>query len=297
MSSYHQPVMLSQCIEALNIKPNGTYVDVTFGGGGHSKEILSRLGKQGKLYAFDQDDDALAQAFDDDRLVLIKSNFRFTQQYLEYFNAIPVDGLLADLGVSSHQIDEKERGFAFMQEGPLDMRMDTTRGLSVSEWLTQVSLNELVHVLSAFGEIKNAKMLANEILKSQPMHTTQDLVDACERVAPKHKLYGYLAKVFQALRIYINDEMAALTDFLEQLEHVIKEDGRAVVMSYHFLEDRLVKRWVQSGNIEGNVEKDLYGNVVRPFKEMNRKPIVSDEVELAQNSRARSAKLRVAIKL
>ncbi len=297
MSSYHQPVMLSQCIEALNIKPNGTYVDVTYGGGGHSKEILARLGKQGKLYAFDQDDDALAQAIDDDRLILIKSNFRFTQQYLEYFNAIPVDGLLADLGVSSHQIDEKERGFAFMQEGPLDMRMDTTKGVSVSKWLTEVSVAELVHVLSAFGEIKNAKMLANEILKSQPMQTTQDLADACERVAPKHKLYAYLAKVFQALRIYINDEMAALTDFLEQLKHVIKEDGRAVVMSYHSLEDRLVKRWVQSGNIKGDVEKDLYGNVIRPFKEMNRKPIVADEAELAQNTRARSAKLRVAIKL
>ncbi len=157
MSSYHQPVMLSQCIEALNIKPNGTYVDVTYGGGGHSKEILARLGKQGKLYAFDQDDDALAQAIDDDRLILIKSNFRFTQQYLEYFNAIPVDGLLADLGVSSHQIDEKERGFAFMQEGPLDMRMDTTKGVSVSKWLTEVSVAELVHVLSAFGEIKKRK--------------------------------------------------------------------------------------------------------------------------------------------
>lgn len=296
MSSYHQPVMLSQCIEALNIKPNGTYVDVTFGGGGHSKEILSRLGKQGKLYAFDQDDDALGQAMDDDRLVLIKSNFRFTQQYLNYFNAIPVDGLLADLGISSHQIDEKERGFAFMQEGPLDMRMDTSVGQPVSEWLQQVSSKELIHVLSAFGEIKNAKMLANEILKSQPMQTTQDLAEACERVAPKQRQYAYMARVFQALRIHINDEMAALTDFLEQLEYVIKAEGRVVVMSYHSLEDRLVKRWVQSGNIKGQIEKDLYGNVLRPFKEMNRKPIVADEEEVLQNSRARSAKLRVAIK-
>jgi len=297
MSSYHQPVMLTQCIEALNIKPNGTYVDVTFGGGGHSKKILDALGSDGKLYAFDQDDDALAQAEEDSRLVLIKSNFRFVKQYLSYFKALPVDGLLADLGISSFQIDEKDRGFAFMQEGPLDMRMDKTRGQSVADWLSGASQSELVHVLSAYGEIKNAKMLASQILNAQPMHTTKDLVNACEAVAPKNKQYAYYAKVFQALRIHINDEMAVLTEFLEQLKDVVVEDGRVVVMSYHSLEDRLVKRWIQSGNMKGVVEKDLYGNVLRPFKEMNRKPMIADKEEVEDNPRARSAKLRVAIKM
>jgi 16S rRNA (cytosine1402-N4)-methyltransferase len=295
-STYHKPVMLAGCIDALNIKPNGTYVDVTYGGGGHSAEILAKLNKDGKLYAFDQDDDALAQAIDDDRLVLIKSNFRFTAQYLSYFNALPVDGLLADLGISSYQIDEKDRGFAFMQDGPLDMRMDNGKGQSVADWLNHVSEKELVHVLSSYGEIKNAKMLASAILANQPMTTTQDLVAACEKVAPKNKQYAYYAKVFQALRMQVNDELSALADFLLQLENVVVKDGRVVIMSYHSLEDRLVKKWIQTGNIKGETKKDFYGNVLRPFKELNKKPIEATAEEVKENSRARSAKLRVAIK-
>lgn len=295
-STYHNPVMLKECIDALDIKPNGTYVDVTYGGGGHSAQILSQLGAEGKLYAFDQDDDALGQVIDDDRLVLIKSNFRFTEQYLAYFNALPVDGLLADLGISSFQIDEKERGFAFMQEGPLDMRMDKTKGVSVAEWLSQVTEKELVHVLSAYGEIKNAKMLAASILGAQPMRSTLDLVKACETVAPRNKQYAYYAKVFQALRMEVNDELSALSDFLLQLENVIVENGRVVVMSYHSLEDRLVKRWIQTGNMKGDTQKDFYGNVLRPFKEWNKKPMEASIEEVESNPRARSAKLRVAIK-
>lgn len=284
-------------MNGLAIKPNGKYVDVTFGGGGHSKKIMEVLGDKGKLYAFDQDEDAIAQAFDSKKLVLIKANFKYIKNYLTYFKAAPVDGVLADLGISSYQIDEKQRGFAFMQEGPLDMRMNKDTGESVKTWLEKVDERTLIHVLSAYGEIKNARSLAKAILAALPLNTTRDLAQVCTPFAPKHKLNSYLARVFQAFRIHVNQELEALKSFLEQLEDCVAVDGRVVIMSYHSLEDRLVKRWLQSGNIEGKIQKDFYGNVLRPFVEIERKPITATDAEIELNSRARSAKLRIAVRV
>ena len=288
--------MLQECMDALNIKKDGIYVDATFGGGGHSKAILKLLGENGRLYAFDQDEEALAQAPEDSRLTVIKANFRFAENYLAYFEAIPVDGILADLGISSHHIDAPERGFAFMQNGPLDMRMDGNNGITASEWLNQVEIRELTHALSFYGDIKNAKSLANAIQGELPIETTYKLVRACEKVAPKQKNYAYLAKVFQAIRIAVNDEMGALKDFLESLEKVTSENARVVIMSYHSLEDKLVKKWINSGKIDGKIEKDFYGKVIKPFSAFNKKPIEAQEKELEKNSRSRSAKLRIAVR-
>ena len=288
--------MLQECMDALNIKKDGIYVDATFGGGGHSKAILKLLGENGRLYAFDQDEEALAQAPEDSRLTVIKANFRFAENYLAYFEAIPVDGILADLGISSHHIDAPERGFAFMQNGPLDMRMDGNNGITASEWLNQVEIRELTHALSFYGDIKNAKSLANAIQGELPIETTYKLVHACEKVAPKQKNYAYLAKVFQAIRIAVNDEMGALKDFLESLEKVTSENARVVIMSYHSLEDKLVKKWINSGKIDGKIEKDFYGKVIKPFSALNKKPIEAQEEELEKNSRSRSAKLRIAVR-
>jgi len=297
INAYHIPVMLDECMKGLAIKPDGKYVDATFGGGGHSKKIIEALDGKGKLYAFDQDDDAIAQAFESDKLMLVKANFKYIKNYLDYFKASPVDGVLADLGISSYQIDEKERGFAFMQEGPLDMRMNKDKGESVKDWLERVDERTLIHVLSAYGEIKNARSLAQAIRAALPLKTTKELAQVCTPFAPKHKLNSYLARVFQAFRIHINQELEALKAFLEQLEDCVAEDGRVVIMSYHSLEDRLVKRWLQSGNIEGKIEKDFYGNVLRPFVEIERKPVTASAAEVAINSRARSAKLRIAIRV
>lgn len=288
--------MLQECMDALNIKKDGIYVDATFGGGGHSKAILKLLGENGRLYAFDQDEEALAQAPEDSRLTVIKANFRFAENYLAYFEAIPVDGILADLGISSHHIDAPERGFAFMQNGPLDMRMDGNNGTTASEWLNQAETRELTHTLSFYGDIKNAKSLANAIQGELPIETTYKLVHACEKVAPKQKNYAYLAKVFQAIRIAVNDEMGALKDFLESLEKVTSENARVVIMSYHSLEDKLVKKWINSGKIDGKIEKDFYGKVIKPFSALNKKPIEAQEEELEKNSRSRSAKLRIAVR-
>ncbi len=295
-NAYHNPVMLQECLAGLAIVAEGKYVDVTFGGGGHSKAIVNQLSEKGKLFAFDQDDDALAQAFDDDRLTLIKSNFSFMEHYLNYFNAVPVQGVLADLGISSYQIDEKNRGFAFMQDGPLDMRMDNTIGISVADWLQSTNEKTLIHVLSAYGEVKNARTLAQAILQNLPLTSTKQLANVCMPFAPKNKLNSYLAKVFQALRIEVNQELEVLKAFLSQLENVVAKDGRVVIMSYHSLEDRLVKRWLQTGNIEGNLQKDFYGNVLRPFEEFGKKPITASEEEIERNPRARSAKLRIAVR-
>ncbi len=295
-SSYHIPVMLQPCIDALSIKPSGTYVDVTFGGGGHSRHILKSLNENGKLYAFDNDIDAQTQIPIDKRLTLIKSNFAFTKNYLTYFKALPVDGIIADLGISSFQIDNKERGFAFMQDGPLDMRMDASTGVSAETWLSQCSERELVHTLSAYGEVKNAITIAKAIKSNLPLKTTKALADVCRKHAPRGKENSSLAKIFQAIRIEINQELQALKELLNVLSSIVKKDGRVVIMSYHSLEDRLVKRWLQTGNIEGNISKDFYGNVLRPFTEVNRKTIIASAEEVQANPRSRSAKLRVASK-
>lgn len=296
---YHEPVLLKECIEGLNINPKGIYVDVTYGGGGHSREILKHL-TTGKLYAFDQDEDALKNKVDDSRLVLIKQNFRYLKNFLKMYNALPVDGLLADLGVSSHQFDEAERGFSTRFDASLDMRMDRSAKLTASEVLNTYSEEELKRVFKLYGEVDNAGKLAYFIFnsrKEKAIVTVSDLKQAIERGVKRGRENQYYAQVFQALRIEVNKEMDVLEDLLMQSVEVIKPGGRLVVISYHSLEDRLVKNMIRSGKMEGEIDKDFYGNPLTPFKAITRKPIVPDEAEIERNSRARSAKLRIAEKL
>jgi 16S rRNA (cytosine1402-N4)-methyltransferase len=299
MSTYHTPVMLSQCIDALDIKPDGIYVDVTFGGGGHSKEILSKL-DGGMLYALDQDADAKANSemFREERsFTFIASNFRHLKRQLRFYGVKQVDGILADLGVSSHQIDEGSRGFSTRFDGALDMRMDQAQELSAKDIINDYEVDDLIHILSAYGEIKNARTLASAIVRARGMkslETNEELKEIALKVAPRGKGYKYLAQLFQAIRIEVNDEMGALREFLEQLPEVVKPGGRVVVMSYHSLEDRPVKNFLNTGNLKGKVEQDFFGNLIRPFEPITRKPVVADEEELERNNRARSAKLRIA---
>ncbi|MFY0605815.1 MAG: 16S rRNA (cytosine(1402)-N(4))-methyltransferase RsmH [Cyclobacteriaceae bacterium] len=299
MSTYHTPVMLSQCIDALDITPDGIYVDVTFGGGGHSKEILSRL-DSGMLYAFDQDADAKvnSEMFREERsFTFIESNFRHLKRQLRFYGVKQVDGILADLGVSSHQINEGSRGFSTRFDGELDMRMDQGAGTSAKDIVNDYSQDDLIHILSAYGEIKNARTLAAAIVRARGQKTlnrNEELKDVALKVAPRGKEMKYLAQLFQAIRIEVNDEMGALRDFLEQTEEVIKPGGKLVVMSYHSLEDRPVKNYINTGNLKGKVQQDFYGNLIRPFEPITRKPIISDAEELEKNKRARSAKLRIA---
>jgi 16S rRNA (cytosine1402-N4)-methyltransferase len=297
---YHVPVMLRECVEALNIKPNGVYVDVTFGGGGHSREILARLGDKGKLYAFDQDPDALANAFQDERFVLIHQNFRFLKNNLRLQGVKKVDGILADLGVSSHQFDEAERGFSIRFDASLDMRMDQVGDLDAKRVISTYSEGELHRVFGMYGEIQNAKSLANAVVTARltkPINTVSDLKLAIAKLVPRGKENKYFAQLFQALRIEVNKELEALQEFLLQGESILEPAGRLVVMSYHSLEDRLVKNFMAKGKFRGDVEKDFYGNEIKPFKLITRKAIVASEEEISNNSRARSAKLRVAEKL
>lgn len=294
------PVMLRECVEALNIKPDGVYVDVTFGGGGHSREILARLGDKGKLYAFDQDPDALANAFQDERFVLIHQNFRFLKNNLRLQGVKKVDGILADLGVSSHQFDEAERGFSIRFDASLDMRMDQVGDLDAKRVISTYSEGELHRVFGMYGEIQNAKSLANAVVTARltkPINTVSDLKLAIAKLVPKGKENKYFAQLFQALRIEVNKELEALQEFLLQAESILEPAGRLVVMSYHSLEDRLVKNFMAKGKFRGDVEKDFYGNEIKPFKLITRKAIVASEEEISSNSRARSAKLRVAEKL
>ncbi len=299
MSTYHTPVMLSQCIDALDIKPDGIYVDVTFGGGGHSKEILSKL-DGGMLYALDQDADAKANSemFREERsFTFIASNFRHLKRQLRFYGVKQVDGILADLGVSSHQIDEGSRGFSTRFDGALDMRMDQAQELSAKDIINDYEVDDLIHILSAYGEIKNARTLASAIVRARgikPLETNEELKEIALKVAPRGKGHKYLAQLFQAIRIEVNDEMGALREFLEQLPEVVKPGGRVVVMSYHSLEDRPVKNFLNTGNLKGKVEQDFFGNLIRPFEPITRKPVVADEEELERNNRARSAKLRIA---
>lgn len=295
-SIYHIPVMLNQCTEGLAIAPNGTYVDVTFGGGGHSREILKHLDK-GHLYGFDQDQDAEVNIPTSDNFTFVAANFRDLKKYLRFHGVSKVDGILADLGISSHQIDEPTRGFSTRFKGDLDMRMDQEASISAKEVLNTYEATKLHKILGIYGEIKNAKTLANAIVSermAKPFETTEEFTAFLKRYAPKGKDFKYYAQVFQALRIEVNDEIAALEELLMNALEVLKPGGRLVVMSYHSLEDRLVKNLMIKGKFHGEVEKDFYGNLIRPLEPLTRGAVVADEAELEKNPRARSAKLRIA---
>jgi 16S rRNA (cytosine1402-N4)-methyltransferase len=298
MMEYHNPVLLKECIDGLNINPTGIYVDVTFGGGGHSREILKHL-TTGKLYAFDQDDDAVKNKIDDERFVLIKQNFRYLKNFLKMYDALPIDGLLADLGVSSHQFDEAERGFSIRFDAKLDMRMDQNGKVTAADVLNTYGEDELKRIFRLYGEVDNAGYLASIIFhnrKDKHIETVNDLKVMITKCVKRGKENQYYAQVFQALRIEVNKELDVLQELLLQSLDVLKPGGRLVVISYHSLEDRLVKNIMRSGKFEGEVEKDFYGNQLTPFKQITRKPIVPSDAENVENSRARSAKLRIAEK-
>jgi 16S rRNA (cytosine1402-N4)-methyltransferase len=301
-STYHEPVMLSECLEGLNIQPEGIYVDVTFGGGGHSRAILEKL-TTGRLLVFDQDPDAAANAAefkDDKRFTFIAANFRHLKRYLKLHKAEKVDGILADLGVSSHQINTPERGFSTRFDADLDMRMNPNIEKTASEVLNSRSSAELQRILGMYGEVTNARTAAEAIFSARhnsPIETIAQLKDILLRYAPKHRENKYFAQVFQALRIEVNDELAVLEEFLTQVPEVLNPGGRLVVMSYHSLEDRLVKNFISKGKFDGEVEKDFYGNAIRPLGSVTRKPVEATAEEVTRNPRARSAKLRIAEKL
>lgn len=299
---YHVPVMLHECIKALDIHPDGTYVDLTFGGGGHSKNIIDQLGK-GHLYAFDQDEEAAAnsQPFEsDERFTFVQANFRYLKRYLKLHGVSQVDGILADLGVSSHQIDEPERGFSTRFEGDLDMRMDQGEALTAAQVLNEYAEKELHKIFGIYGEVKNARTLATRIVAERvkaPFKTIDQLKKVLADYAPRGKSAKYFAQVFQALRIEVNQELQVLEEMLLQIPEVLKPGGRLVVMSYHSLEDRLVKNFIQKGKFHGQVEKDFYGNLIRPMEPVGKKVITASQEELERNNRARSAKLRIAQKV
>jgi 16S rRNA (cytosine1402-N4)-methyltransferase len=295
---YHNPVLLKETVDGLNIHPDGIYVDVTFGGGGHSREILKRLGPNGKLFAFDQDQDAVANAIDDPRFQLIEQNFRYIRRFLRFYGVKEVDGILADLGVSSHQFDVPERGFSTRFEGALDMRMNQESPLSAFHVVNEYSEAELKSILSMYGELNNAAAMAHAIVKARAdraIENTDDLKQVLLRFLPAHKNQKVLAQVYQAIRIEVNQEMDVLKEFLQESLDILKQDGRLSVISYHSLEDRLVKRFMRNGLFEGEPEKDFFGNFSVPFKIIE-KLIVPTAQEIALNNRARSAKLRIAAK-
>jgi 16S rRNA (cytosine1402-N4)-methyltransferase len=301
-NTYHTSVMLHECIDGLHIDPAGTYVDVTFGGGGHSKAILAKLGPEGRLFSFDQDPDAWehAEKIDDERLTLITANFRYLEKYLRLHRVKEVDGILADFGVSSFQLDAPERGFSIRFDGPLDMRMGPSASMTAAELLNSYSAAELQRILGMYGEVKNAKTLAQAIIQARtrkPLETTQEFKEILNKLAPKHREFKYFAQVFQAIRIEVNQELAVIEEFLAQAPAVLKPSGRLVIMSFHSLEDRLVKNFIKAGNVQGKEDKDLFGVVHRPLESVIRKPIVASEEELKVNPRSRSAKLRIASKL
>ena len=296
---YHEAVLLDESIAGLSIQPNGIYVDVTFGGGGHSKSILQKL-ENGKLFAFDQDTDAQQNSINDERLVLITQNFRFIKNFLRLEGICEVDGILADLGVSSYQFDTAERGFSIRKDGDLDMRMNRNQELSAKIIVNDYNTNELSQIFRSFGELDNAYALAKSIVnyrKEKVISTTDDLKDAVKEHVPPHKKNKILAQLFQAIRIEVNDEINALKDMLSQSVELLKKGGRLSVISYHSLEDRLVKNLIKSGNFEGEIEKDFYGVPKLVLNSINRKPITATKEELEGNPRSRSAKLRVGQKV
>ncbi|WP_424493358.1 16S rRNA (cytosine(1402)-N(4))-methyltransferase RsmH [Salinimicrobium sp. GXAS 041] len=296
---YHNPVLLKETVDGLNIREDGVYVDVTFGGGGHSKEILNRLGHGGKLFAFDQDKDALDNTIDDERFTLINENFRFIKRFLRFHGIRKVDGILGDFGVSSHQFDVAERGFSTRFESRLDMRMDQKSSLSAYHVVNEYEEKQVKAVLYNYGELRNAPKIARTIVserKEKPIETSEHLKEVLKPFLPAAKEHKILAQIYQAIRIEVNQEIEALKEFLLQTEELLNEGGRLSLISYHSLEDRLVKRFIRSGMFEGEPEKDFYGNISVPFKKVG-KLIVPSSEEIKRNNRARSAKLRVAEKL
>ena len=311
---YHLPVMLGECMEGLNIRPDGIYVDVTFGGGGHSRAILQRLGPDGRLYAFDRDGDAARNVIDDERFCLIGENFCHLKRFLRLYGVRRIDGLLADLGVSSHQLDEGERGFSTRMDGPLDLRMDRREGTTAADLVNSASEEELERMLRLYGELPNARQMAKAIVKWRTVEaesgerkaesgeaggirTTGDLKAAVEHLLPRGRENKTLAMLFQALRIEVNGELDALRSMLEQAVELLNDGGRLCVMSYHSLEDRLVKNFFRTGNFEGELEKDFFGNPQVDLRVVTRKPVTASDEELQRNNRSRSAKLRVAEKI
>ena len=296
---YHNPVLLMETVDGLDIKPDGVYVDVTFGGGGHSKEILKRLGPNGRLFGFDQDEDALANALEDERFTLINENFRFIKRFLRFHGVKSVDGILADLGVSSHQFDVAERGFSTRFDAELDMRMSQKNDLSAFKVVNEYDEANLRRVFYDYGELKNAPAIARVILEAREIEViknTEQLKTVLGRFLPAHKSHKILAQMYQAIRIEVNQEMDVLKEFLEQSLEILKPGGRLSVISYHSLEDRLVKRYIKNGMFEGEPERDFFGNFSVPFKTIG-KLIVPNDAEIRINNRARSAKLRIAEKI
>lgn len=297
---YHVPVLLNETLDGLNIKPDGVYVDVTFGGGGHSWAILERLGKGGRLFGFDQDEDAMKNAFDDSRFTFVRSNFRYLTNFLRYHGIQQVDGILADLGVSSHHFDDETRGFSFRFEGDLDMRMNKKASLTAASILNNYTEAQLADVFFYYGELQQARRIAKAIVtarSNEPIETITQFLDLVKMFFPREREKKDLAKLFQALRIEVNREMDVLKNLLDQSVEVLAPEGRLAVLTYHSLEDRLVKNFIKAGNFEGQQEKDFYGRVVAPLKAINTKVIIASEKEVLENSRARSAKLRLAEKI
>ena len=298
--TYHVPVLLYESIDGLDIKPDGIYVDVTFGGGGHSKEILRRLGEKGHLYSFDQDPDAEKNIVDDNRFTFVRSNFRYLKNWMRYYDVDHIDGLLADLGVSSHHFDDETRGFSFRFDAPLDMRMNKRAGTTAAEILNNYDEEQLADIFYIYGELKNARKIASTIVKTRnekKIETTGDLMNATERLFLREREKKEMAKMFQALRIEVNHEMDALKEMLNGAMDMLCEGGRLSVITYHSLEDRIVKNMMKAGNVEGKIKQDFFGRIEAPFRLVNNKVIVPSDEEQQQNPRSRSAKLRVAEKI
>lgn len=297
--TYHVPVLLKESVDGMNIQPEGTYVDVTFGGGGHSKEILSRLGRNGKLLGFDQDEDAEKNIVNDKRFIFVRSNFRYLHNFLRYHDINGVDSILADLGVSSHHFDDSERGFSFRFDGKLDMRMNKRAGITAAEMVNTYEEERLADIFYLYGELKNSRRLASVIVKSRvdkKIETIEDFLAVIKPLFGREREKKELAKVFQALRIEVNQEMETLKEMLLAATEALKPGGRLVVITYHSLEDRIVKNIMKTGNVEGKQDQDFFGNLNTPFRLVNNKVIVPDENEIARNPRSRSAKLRIAEK-
>jgi len=294
--TYHVPVLLRESVDGLAIKPDGVYIDVTFGGGGHSREILSRLGKKGHLYSFDQDADAERNIVDDNRFTFIRSNFRYLKNWMRYYEVEQIDGLLADLGVSSHHFDDETRGFSFRYEAPLDMRMNKRAGTTAADILNDYEEEQIADILYLYGELKNARKIAATIVKARTakrIETTGDLLQIVESLFQKDREKKEMAKLFQALRIEVNHEMDALREMLNGARDLLCTGGRLSVITYHSLEDRIVKNFMKAGNAEGKISQDFFGRIEAPFKAVNNKVTVPDEEEQAKNPRSRSAKLRI----
>ncbi len=298
--SYHKPVMLEQCLEALFIRPDGLYADVTYGGGGHSREIVKQLGPDGHLYGFDQDLDAMAGAMQDERFTFVRSNFRFLKNWMQYYEVEGLDGILADLGVSSHHLDEASRGFSFRYDAPLDMRMNQTARLTAAKVVNEYNEEQLADIFYLYGEMKQSRKLASVLVKArqqQEIRTTGQLAELLRPLLGREREKKDMAKVFQALRIEVNGEMNALRQMLSSAIEVLKPGGRLVVLTYHSLEDRMVKNVMKSGNIEGKTEQDFFGNLLSPMRPVKKGVMTPSEEELAENPRSRSAKLRIAEKV